>query len=67
MLVLGYPAQQSVQKVSYCLVTVDQKGQLEKERTLESSAWLTLIMSSDDFTLETIALSFFDGSSYKPF
>lgn len=52
---------------SYYLVTVDQKGQLEKERTLESSAWLRLIMCSNDFTLETIALSFSSGSSNSPF
>lgn len=51
----------------YSLVTVDQKGQLEKERTLESSAWLRLIMSSNDFTLETISLSFSSGSSNLPF
>lgn len=52
---------------SYSLVTADQKGHLEKERTLESSAWLRLIMSSNDFTLETIALSFSGGSSNSPF
>lgn len=52
---------------SYSLVTADQRGQLEKERTLESSAWLRLIMSSNDFTLETIALSFCGGSSNSPF
>lgn len=49
------------------LVTVDQRGQLKKERTLKSSAWLRFIMRSNGFTLETIALSFSGGRFNSPF
>lgn len=48
-------------------VTVDQRGQLKNERTLKSSAWLRFIMCSNDFTLETIALSFSGGRFNSPF
>lgn len=48
-------------------VTVDQRGQLKKERTVKSSAWLRFIMRSNGFTLETIALSFSGGRFNSPF
>lgn len=51
----------------YFSVTVEQRGQLKKERTLKSSAWLRFIMHSNDFTLETIALSFSGGHFNSPF
>lgn len=48
-------------------VTEDQRGQLKKERTLKSSAWLRFIMASNGFTLETIALRFSGGRFNSPF
>lgn len=42
-------------------VTVDERGQLKKERTLKSSAWLRFLLWFNGFTLETIALSFSSG------
>lgn len=48
-------------------VTVEQRGQLKKEMTLKSSAWLRFIIRSNGFTLETIALRFSVGRFNSPF